>query len=53
MEPQNEFNPDSFPKTKEAYEAPTIEILEVLVEQGVQMYPTVPGGSPDGTPPSF
>jgi len=42
-------------KTKEMYEAPVIETVEVIVERGFQESgPPSPGGPPsDDDPPSF
>ena len=38
------------PETKEAYQAPHIEIVEVEVEKGVQMSPTEPDSGRDEDP---
>ena len=54
MEPKKSLSPANRPETKEAYKAPAVEIVEVKVEQGVQMYsPPGPGGGPGGGGPSF
>jgi len=37
METENELHEMSTVKTKKAYEAPVLEIVEVKVEQGVRM----------------
>lgn len=51
METSELLSPANTPETKETYEAPAIEVVEVKVEQGVQMYLPEPGGRP--TPPTF
>ena len=38
MNTENRLNPANMSETKEAYESPVIETIEVKVEQGVQMY---------------
>jgi len=48
MKTINELSTASKPETKEAYEAPVIEIVEVLVERGFQATSESLSGNPNG-----
>jgi len=54
MESDNLLSRASISETKEEYDAPIVEIVEVKVEQGVQMYFSLPNpGNSPGDDPSF
>ena len=52
MNTENRLNPANMSKTKEAYESPVIEIVEIKVEQGVQMSGEM-GDDPNGSDPTY
>jgi len=52
MEKENKIAKSCFSETKEKYEAPYIEIVEVAVEQGVRMDPP-DLDNPNNTSPVF